>query len=193
MNAKLFFQAITKMIAGFILVGLFIFLPAGTLFFFNGWLFMALLFVPMFLAGIIMMIKCPELFKNRLTAKETQKEQGLVVRLSALMFISGFIVAGLDFQFGLSALPKSATTLSVLIFLLAYLLYAEVIRENIYLSRTIQVQENQKVIDTGLYAIVRHPMYTATIFLFLTYFLRMMPIFVERLFGIFLAKNALLC
>ena len=165
---ELFVQGITKIVLGIILVGALIFLPAGTIFFPNGILLMVVLFVPMFVAGIIMMFKSPELLKRRLNAKEKQKEQGMVVKLSGLMFIAGFITSGLDFRFGWSAVPKSVVIIAVLIFLLAYLMYAEVIRENMYLSRTIEIQENQKVIDTGLYSVVRHPMYTATIFLFLS-------------------------
>lgn len=168
MTKKLFIEAMTKMCLGVISVGLLIFLPAGTFHFWNGWLLMVILFVPMFFAGIIMMFKNPELLKRRLNAKEKQRAQSLVVKLSALTFIAGFIVAGLDFRFGWSSLPKSIILISVLIFLFAYLLYAEVIRENMFLSRTIEVQKNQKVIDTGLYGIVRHPMYSTTILLFLS-------------------------
>ena len=168
MTEKLCITAITKLILGVILVGILIFLPAGTVCFLNGWILMAILFVPMFLGGVIMMFTNPGLLRRRLNAKEKHKEQELVVKLSALMFILGFVVAGLDFRFMWSALPKSATVVFSIIFLLGYLLYAEVIRENVYLSRTIQVQDNQKVIDTGLYGVVRHPMYTATILLFLS-------------------------
>lgn len=168
MTSKLIFQAITKIIFGIIFIGLLLFLPAGTLQFFNGWLLMLLLFVPMFFAGIIIFFKSPERLKRRLSAKERQKEQSLIVTLSGIMFIAGFIIAGFDFRFGWSNLPGSVVTIVVLIFLLAYLLYVEVIRENAYLSRTIEIQENQKVVDTGLYSLVRHPMYTVTIFLFLS-------------------------
>ncbi len=168
MTLKLFIQAILKFILGAVLVGLLVFLPAGTLNYFNGWLFMGILFVPMFIAGIVMMVKNPSLLKSRLDAKEKEKEQGLVVKLSGLMFLAGFIVAGLDFRFGWSSLPKSAIIVSAVLFLIAYGLYAEVLRENTYLSRTIEVQEGQRVIDTGLYGIVRHPMYSATLLLFLT-------------------------
>lgn len=168
MTIKLFIQAITKMVLGIIVVGILIFLPAGTIFFPNGWVLMAVLFVPMFFAGIIMMFKSPELLKRRLNAKEKQKEQSLVVKLSAIMFALGFITSGLDFRFEWSAVPKSVVIFAVMVFLLAYIIYAEVIRENTYLSRTIEVQENQKVIDTGLYSVVRHPMYTETILLFLS-------------------------
>ena len=181
---NLFIQAITKFILGVVLVGLLIFLPAGTVFFFNGWLLMSLLFGPMFIAGIVMIRKNPELLKKRLHAKETQKEQSLVVKLSGLMFLAGFVVAGLNFRFGWYTLPKSAVTAAAIVFLAAYILYAEVLRENTYLSRTIEVQENQQVIDTGLYGIVRHPMYSATLLLFLS-----MPLVLGSLysFAVFLA------
>ena len=168
MTRKLFVQAITKFTLGVLLVGVLIFLPAGTFQFFHGWLFMGILFIPMFTAGIVMMIKNPELLKKRLNAKEKQAEQSLVVKLSGLMFLSGFIVAGFGFRFGWYILPKGVVYTGAALFLLAYLLYAEVLRENTYLSRTIEVQENQKVIDTGLYGIVRHPMYSATVLLFLS-------------------------
>ena len=167
MNFKLFIQAILKFALGVILIGLLIFLPAGTIEFFNGWLFMGVLFVPMFLAGIVMMIKSPDLLKKRLNAKEKENEQKQVVALSGLMFIVGFIVAGLNYKYGWIIMPKPVVIISTIIFLVGYALYAEVLRENQYLSRTIEVQENQKVIDTGLYGIVRHPMYMATILLFL--------------------------
>lgn len=168
MTTNLFIQAITKFLLGFVLVGLVIFLPAGTLSFFNGWLLLGGLFIPMFLAGIIMMVKNPELLKKRLNAKEKLEEQSLVVKLSGLMFLSGFIIAGLDFRFGWYTLPKVTVIIATVVFLIAYILYAEVLRENTYLSRTIEVQDNQKVIDTGLYGIVRHPMYSATLLLFLS-------------------------
>lgn len=168
MTTKLLFQAVGKFLLGVILVGLLIFLPAGTFFFPNGWLFMTILFVPMFFAGIVMMFKNPELLRKRLNAKEQQTEQSLVVKLSGLMFLIGFVVAGLGFRFGWYTFPNGAAIAATVIFLLSYLLYAEVLRENTYLSRTVEVQENQKVIDTGLYGIVRHPMYSATLFLFLS-------------------------
>ena len=168
MTKKLFIQALLKFSLGIVLVGLLVFLPAGTLNFFGGWLFMGVLFIPMFCAGIVMMLKNPSLLKKRLNAKEKENEQSLVVKLSGLMFIVGFVIAGLDYRFGWCVLPKSVSIAASIVFLIAYCLYAEVLRENTYLSRTIEVQENQKVIDTGLYAIVRHPMYSATLILFLS-------------------------
>ncbi len=168
MTLKLFIQAITKFLLGVALVGLLIFLPAGSLSFFGGWLLMAILFVPMFFAGIVMMLTNPDLLKSRLNAKEKREEQSLVVKLSGLMFLAGFVVAGLGFRFGWYTLPKGVVIGGAVVFLAAYILYAEVLRENTYLSRTIEVQENQKVIDTGLYGIVRHPMYSATLLLFLS-------------------------
>ncbi|MBQ7312742.1 MAG: isoprenylcysteine carboxylmethyltransferase family protein [Clostridia bacterium] len=167
MTKKLFIQAIAKFTLGVLLVGLLIFLPAWTLAFPNGWLFMGILFVPMFCAGIVMMVKNPELLKKRLDAREKQGEQQLVIKLSGLMFLAGFITAGLNFRFGWHTLPDGVVIGAAVVFLAAYVLYAEVLRENTYLSRTIEVQENQKVIDTGLYGIVRHPMYSATLLLFL--------------------------
>ena len=168
MTTKLFIQAITKFLLGVVLVGVLLFLPAGTLAFFNGWLFMSILFIPMFFVGIVMMFKNPSLLKSRLDAKEKQQEQSLVVKLSGLMFLVGFIVAGLGVRFNWYALPTPVVICATVLFLVAYILYAEVLRENTYLSRTIEVQENQKVIDTGLYGIVRHPMYSATLLLFLS-------------------------
>ena len=168
MTTKLFIQAMIKFFLGVVLVGVLIFLPAGTFSFFYGWLLMGILFIPMFCAGIVMMFKNPELLKKRLQAKEKQAEQNLVVKLSGLMFLVGFIVAGLGIRFKWYLLPKEVVMISVVLFLLSYVLYAEVLRENTYLSRIIEVQENQKVIDTGLYGIVRHPMYSATLLLFLS-------------------------
>ena len=184
MTVKLFVGAILKFLLGVVLVGVLIFLPAGTLVFFNGWLLMGILFVPMFCAGIVMMSKNPDLLKSRLDAKEKQTDQSMVVKLSGLMFLAGFIVAGLGFRFGWFVLPKGVAIGGAVVFLAAYILYAEVLRENTYLSRTIQVQENQKVIDTGLYGIVRHPMYSATLLLFLS-----MPIVLGSIYSfiIFLA------
>lgn len=184
MTIKLFIEAITKFIFGVVLVGLLIFLPAGTFSFLGGWLFMGLLFIPMFFAGIVMMLKNPELLKKRLNAKEKQKKQSLVVKLSGLMFLAGFIVAGLDFRFSWFTMPKGVVLGAGTVFLIAYILYAEVLRENTYLSRNVEVQQNQKVITTGLYGVIRHPMYSATLLLFLS-----MPIVLGSIYSflIFLA------
>ena len=168
MKVKLFFQAIIKFLLGVLIVGLLVFIPAKTLNYWNGWLFMGLLFIPMFIAGIIMMVKSPDLLKKRLNAKEKENEQKQVVLFSGLMFISGFIVAGLNYRYNWIEVSNYVVIFSSVVFILAYIMYAEVLRENAYLSRTIEVQENQKVVDTGLYGIVRHPMYAATILLFLS-------------------------
>ena len=180
MTKKLFFEAIIKFICGIILIGLLIFIPAGTIKYFNGWLFMGILFIPMLIAGIIMMIKNPSLLKSRLDAKEKQKEQSLLIKLSGLMFIVGFILAGLDFRFKWLELPSFIPYIFACLFLLAYLMWAEVLRENTYLARTIKVTDGQKVIDTGLYGIIRHPMYTATLILFLS-----MPLVLGSLISFF--------
>lgn len=184
MSGKLFVQAIAKFLLGVLLVGVLVFLPAGTLEFKNGWIFMGVLFIPMFVAGIVMMLNDPELLKKRLDAKEKQKEQSTVVKLSGLMFLVGFIVAGLNFRLHWYSLPESVSVGATIVFLIAYVAYAEVLRENAYLSRTIEVQENQKVIDTGLYGIVRHPMYSVTLILFLA-----MPLILGSIYSfvIFLA------
>jgi len=168
MTAKLFIQAITKFLLGIVLVGMLLFLSAGTLSFFNGWLLISILFVPMFFAGIVMMFKNPILLKSRLNVKEKHQEQSLVVKLSGLMFLVGFVVAGLGVRFNWYVLPTPVVIGATVLFLVAYIVYAEVLVENTYLSRTIEVQKNQKVIDTGLYGIVRHPMYSATLLLFLS-------------------------
>ena len=168
MNKKLFFNAITKFLLGVFIVGVLIFLPAGTIKFLNGWILMAVLFIPMFAAGVVMLLKNPMLLKERLNAKEKQRDQNIVVKLSGLMFVLGFVVAGLNYRFSLYTLPKTVVIVSAALFLAAYLLYGEVLRENTYLSRTIKVEEDQRVIETGLYGIVRHPMYSATLILFLT-------------------------
>lgn len=178
MNIKLFFEAIMKYLLGVILVGVLIFLPAGTFIYWNGWLFMALLFIPMFIVGIVMMIKSPDLLKSRLNAKENESQQKEVVAISGLMFLVGFIIAGLNFRFNWLVLPKGFVIVGSLIFLISYLVYAEVLRENVFLLRTIEVKEGQKLVDTGLYGIVRHPMYTATIFLFLS-----MPLILGSLYS----------
>ena len=167
MKKELFFQAIGKFFVGFVLVGLLIFAPAGTLRFWNGWLLMLILFVPMFCAGLIMLWKNPDLLRKRLKARESEGEQKQVILFSGIMFLAAFILAGLNFRFRWLILPDWLVWAAAAIFLIAYLLYAEVLRENAYLSRTIEVQENQKVVDTGLYGIVRHPMYAVTLFLFL--------------------------
>ena len=164
---KLLVQALTKYLAGFLLVGLLLFLPAGTLRFPCGWLLMGLLFVPMLIAGFVMLFRAPDFLAKRLDAKEKQAAQKGVVALSGLMFVAGFVVAGLDYRFGWSKMPLAVTVIASALFLAAYTLYAEVMRENAYLSRTIKVEEGQTVVDTGLYGIVRHPMYMATVLLFL--------------------------
>ena len=164
-NTKLFVQAVTRFLAGLLIVGLLLFLPAGTFAFWQAWLLIFILFVPMFIAGLILMKKSPDLLRKRLNAKEEQTEQKTVILLSGLMFLAAFIAAG--FRFGWIALPGAVSFAAAIVFLLAYVLYAEVMRENAYLSRTVEVQENQKVIDTGLYGIVRHPMYMSTLLLFL--------------------------
>ena len=167
MDRKLFVQAVAKFLAGVVLVGALLFIPAGTLAWPQGWRLMAILFVPMFCAGLVMIRKNPELLRKRLNAKEKQAEQKDVLKYSGLMFLAAFILAGLNFRFHWIVLPDWISWTAAVIFLLAYGLYAEVMRENTYLSRTIEVQEGQKVVDTGLYGIVRHPMYMSTLFLFL--------------------------
>ena len=168
MNIKLFFQAIIKYVFGVLIVGALLFIPANSFEYWNGWLFMGLLFIPMFIAGIILMIKNPELLKKRLNAKEKENEQKWVLFFSGLMFLSGFIIAGLNYRYKWLEISNIVIIISSILFIIEYILYAEVLRENTFLSRTIEVQENQKVIDTGLYGIVRHPMYAITILLFLT-------------------------
>ncbi|MBE6605748.1 MAG: isoprenylcysteine carboxylmethyltransferase family protein [Ruminococcaceae bacterium] len=168
MTLKLFFQALIKFVCGVILVGSLLFVPAGTFYYTSAWILMGVLFVPMFIAGIVMMIKNPALLSSRLKADEKEKQQQNVIKYSAVMFVLGFVAAGLDFRFSITRLDTWITYAGVAVFIIAYLLYAEVLVENTYLSRTIEVQNGQKVIDTGLYGIVRHPMYTATIFLFIS-------------------------
>ena len=168
MKNNLFLQALKKIIAGFVAIGVLLFLPAGTLYYWNAWLFVAVLFVPMLFLGVMMLFKSPKLLEKRLDAKEKVNEQKWVVALSGIMFVAAFVVAGLNFRFSWHSLPDYVIWIGVVFFLLSYLIYAEVMRENAFLSRTIEVQENQKVIDTGLYGIVRHPMYSATIILFLS-------------------------
>lgn len=165
---KLLFNALIKFIIGLAIVGILLFFPAGTLHYLNAWLFIGLLFIPMLFLGVVMFFKAPELLEKRLNAKEDEKTQKGVVALSGLLFICGFVVAGLDFRFGWSYVPVWCVCISSLILLVAYALYAEVMRENAYLSRTVEIQKNQKVIDTGLYGIVRHPMYAVTLWLFVS-------------------------
>ena len=164
---KLLINALVKFTCGLLLVGLLIFWPAGTISYTNGWLFIGLLFIPMLIAGFVMLKKSPELLKKRLDAKEKQAAQKGVLAFSGLIFVVGFVVAGLDFRFGWSHMPAWVTGTAVVLFLIAYILYAEVMRENAYLSRTIKVEQGQTVVDTGLYGIVRHPMYAVTVLLFL--------------------------
>ncbi len=168
MTKSLFLSAIAKFSLGVFLIGALIFLPAGTLQYPQGWLMMGILFVPMFIAGLVMMAKNPNLLRSRLNAKEKEREQSLVVKLSGLMFLCGFILAGLSFRFGWLMLPRWVSWLGAALFLISYALYAEVLRENTWLSRTIGVQEGQTVVSTGLYGVVRHPMYAVTLVLFLS-------------------------
>ena len=181
MTAKLFLQAITKYLIGVLMVGVLVFLPAWSFAYIQGWIFMGILFVPMFFAGIVMMIKSPDLLKSRLKAKESEGTQKIVIGLSLLMFIGAFVVAGMNFRFKWLELPLWSSIVGAGVFLIAYVLYAEVLRENAYLSRTIEVQEGQKVVDTGLYGVVRHPMYMVTMFLFLS-----MPFVLGSLFSFFI-------
>lgn len=189
MTKELFVQALAKFTLGILLVGVLLFLPAGSFQYWNAWLFLGILFIPMFFAGIVMMLKNPVLLKKRLNAKEKQGEQQLVIKLGGLMFLLGFVTAGLSFRFQWFMLPNWVSWAASILFLCAYLLYAEVLRENTYLSRTVEVQEGQTVIDTGLYGIVRHPMYSATVLLFLS-----MPLVLGSVisFVIFLAYPAIL-
>lgn len=168
MTGKLFVEAIVKVSLGMVLLGALIFGPAGTFDYWQGWLLMLVLFVPMVIAGFVMMVKSPDLLRKRLAAKEKENTQKAVVAISGLMFIAGFVLSGLGVRFGWYMLPDWVVIVGAVLFLLSYVLYAEVLRENAYLSRTIEVQENQKVVSTGLYGIVRHPMYMATIVLFLS-------------------------
>ena len=168
MDIKLFLKAITKYILGIVIVGVLLFIPANTFEYWNAWLFMGILFIPMFIAGIILMIKNPMLLKSRLDIKEKEREQRQVILYSGLMFFFGFLIAGLNYRFSWVLLPNIVVIIASILFIISYVLYAEVLRENTYLSRTIEVQKNQKVVDTGLYGIVRHPMYSITLILFLT-------------------------
>ena len=168
MDLKLFTQAIFKFLGGLLIVGLLLFLPAGTFVWRQAWLLLGILFVPMFIAGLIMMKRAPDLLRKRLDVKEEENEQKTVIVLSGIMFLAAFIAAGLNYRFGWIVLPVWVSWAAAVLFLLAYALYAEVLRENVWLSRTVEVQENQKVVDTGLYGIVRHPMYMTTLLLFLS-------------------------
>ena len=167
-DMKLMASASIKLLMGLVLVGLLLFLPAGTVHFFNGWILIAVLFVPMFMAGLVMLLRSPVLLRKRLNAKENEREQKSVVAMSAIMFVMAFVVAGFNFRYSWIVMPSWTVWSAAVLFLLSYLIYAEVLRENEYLSRTIEVQENQKVIDTGLYGLVRHPMYSATLLMFLS-------------------------
>lgn len=168
MDGRLFAQAMAKFLAGLVLVAALLFIPAGTPGYWNGWLLIAILFVPMFCAGLVLMVRNPALLRKRLNAREREAAQKQVVALSGLMFLAAFVLAGLNFRFGWIVMPGWTVWVAVVLFLLAYLMYAEVLRENAYLSRTIEVQDHQKVVDTGLYGVVRHPMYAATLVLFLS-------------------------
>ena len=187
---KLLFKGLTKFILGFLLVGLLIFLSAGTLNFLNGWIFMGVLFIPILILGIVLFITSPELLEKRLNGREEQIEQKNVVAFSGLIFLFGFILAGLDFRFGWTRVPKPILITAIILFLISYLLYAEIMRENAYLSRTVKVEENQRVVDTGLYSVVRHPMYMSTILMFL-----MIPLILGSFisFLIFLLYPIIIC
>lgn len=167
MTKNLFYQAVGKVLLGIFTAALLLFWPAGTVRYWNGWLFMGILFIPMVFAGVVLMLKNPGLLQKRLHMKEQQAEQVLVIVLSGLMFVLGFVLAGWNFRFQWLVLPDWVSWTAAAVFLLSYLLYGEVLRENAYLSRTVEVQENQKVVDTGLYGIVRHPMYSVTVIMFL--------------------------
>ena len=168
MNIKLLFSAVVKFLAGVLMISLLLFIPAGTLYYPKAWLLLGVMFVPMLILGIILMVKSPELLAKRLNSKEKENTQKTVVALSLLMFIAGFVVSALDFRFSWFPVPDFVSYIAAVIFILGYAIYGEVMRENAYLSRTVEVQENQKVIDTGLYGIVRHPMYTSTLLIFLS-------------------------
>jgi protein-S-isoprenylcysteine O-methyltransferase Ste14 len=178
MDTKLLGTALTRVFAGLVIMTLLIFVPAGSLGYWQGWLLIGILFIPMIIAGFIMFFKSPELLRKRLNMKEEQKDQKIVVLLSGLMFIVAFVVAGLNYRFSWIMMPNWVPIVFTIVFLVAYILYAEVLRENVYLSRTVEVQENQKVIDTGMYGVVRHPMYTTTLLLFLA-----MPLVLGSIFS----------
>lgn len=178
---KLLFGGIIKFLLGFILVGLLIFIPAGTINYFNGLLFIGILFIPMFIGGLILFFTNKKLLESRLNNKEKESTQKVVIGISGLMFIIGFIVAGLNYRFNWFLLPNIISIVASIIFIIFYILYAEVLKENTYLSRTVEVVDNQKVIDTGLYGIVRHPMYIVTIMMFL-----MIPLILGDIFSLFI-------
>ena len=178
MDINLLRNGLVKVMAGLVIMGILIFIPAGSLGYWQGWLLIGILFIPMIIAGFIMFFKSPELLRKRLNMKEGQKDQKIVVLLSGLMFILAFVVAGLNYRFGWILMPNWVPIVFTIVFLVAYILYAEVLRENVYLSRTVEVQENQKVIDTGMYGVVRHPMYTTTLLLFLS-----MPLVLGSIFS----------
>jgi len=167
MKKKLLKKGLTKYFAGLIIIILLIFLPAGSLKYANGWLLIGLLFIPMLIMGVVLFVKNPTLLEKRLNAKENESEQKGVVAISGIMFLVGFVVAGLNYRFDWWMIPKWAVIVASVVFIASYVMYAEVLRENTYLSRTVEVQDEQKVIDTGLYGVIRHPMYTATILMFL--------------------------
>ena len=179
MTKKLFAEAVFKFLLGVVLVGVLVFLPAGTFDFLQGWLFVGVLFAPMLVAGIVMMAKNPYLLKSRLDAKEKQGKQQLVIKLSGLMFVAGFVLAGLNYRFGWYTLPLWISVVGAVVFLIGYVMFAFVLKQNTYLSRTIKVEQKQTVVDTGLYAVVRHPMYSATLLLFLS-----MPIILGSLYAL---------
>ena len=203
MDAKLFFTALAKLLLGIVIVGALLFIPAGTFDWWQAWLFLGILFIPMLIAGIVMMVKAPDLLRKRLNAKEKEGEQQLVQRLSGLMFIAAFVVAGLGVRFGWLQGPAWLSWVGAVVFIVAYAFYAEVLRENAYLSRTIEVQEGQTVVDKGFYGVVRHPMYSVTLVLFLVMpvvlgspfalliMLVYLPIIVKRILNeeAFLAEN----
>ncbi len=168
MDGKLLGRAMAKFLAGVLLLGLLLFLPAGTLNWSQAWLLMAILFIPMFVAGLVMLHRSPDLLRKRLNASEEQGEQRQVILLSGIMFLAAFVAAGLNRRFRWIVLPEAVSWIAAGIFLLGYLLYARVLQENAWLSRTVEVQENQRVVDTGLYGVVRHPMYMSTLLLFLS-------------------------
>lgn len=181
MNSQLLVSGIKKLVFGFLAIALLLFLPAGSFNYSNGWLFIGLLFIPILIIGIVMMVKSPDLLRKRLNANETISEQKMIVAATGVMFVSAFVVAGLNYRFAFHKLPDIVVAIASAIFLLAYLMYGEVLRENEHLSRTIEVDSNQKVIDSGLYGIIRHPMYTSTIFMFLS-----MPLILGSIYSFFI-------